>query len=455
MDKYNQLWHKIKLHLADILNDNTYHELMQNIDTDILKFENNHVYVKVKNAFTESKINMLYLSKINTIANELFEDKIDFVFISEDKLNDFEIIPTAPIDTQKTDYLTTSLSRNFTFDNFVVGKSNNYAFKVAMKVADQPGVVHNPLYIFGGVGLGKTHLMQAIGNYIISSDLNKKIIYAKADNFIEDYKYFLDTKNPLGFYNKYRSVDILLMDDIQMLSRAEKSQNEFFKIFDTLKNNNKQIVITADCAPKNLKDIMERLTSRFQESLIINIEVPDLQHRVEILRRELKTNYDPEKVPDVPSNCLDYIADNFVTNVRELKGALTSAMTFCEVNKLPVNLSSFKKGLSLLLQTKKRTSTLSENNLDKVQSIVAEYYEVSISELISKSKKYKIALARQIAMYLIRQLYNIPFKKIGEIFGNRDHSTVMSAVDNIDRELKHNQLMVQAVTSLIKKITGK
>lgn len=450
MESLNKLWSKIQSNLKEIYDEATFLDLFEDVSDTVYKFENQLIYVIVKNEFTKQRINQLNLKKINNMAKELYNGQVGFTFITQeeaDLMENKDLYNVAP-----RTYLDTNLNSNYNFSNFVVGKSNNYPYKIAKQVAARPGEMHNPLYIFGGVGLGKTHLMQAIGNQILASDLNKKIIYAKADEFIEDYKHFLDTKRINDFYLKYREVDVLLMDDIQMLSRASQSQNEFFKVFDRLMNANKQIVITADCPPLDLKDIMSRLTSRFQESLIMNIGVPDLSHRISILEHELNTQFEPNIGSKVPSVCLNYIADNFISNIRELKGALKSAITYCIVNDRDFNIIDFKEGLSMLLKTKDKTNQLNENNYDLVQNIVSAYYGISRSDLIGKSRAYKYTLPRHIAMYLIKSLYDTPYTKIGEIFGNRDHSTVLSGCANIQHELRFNQQLQKAIESLVKKI---
>lgn len=453
MDKLNILWNEIKSKLKELYDENTYLDLIENVGDDVFKFQNQHIYVIVKNEFTKLRINQLHLTKINNMAVNLYNDLVDFRFITQSEADEMNKQSNNLYNLEGHTYLDTNLNSNFTFSNFVVGKSNNYAYKIANIVADHPGEIHNPLYIFGGVGLGKTHLMQAIGNKIIERNLNNKIIYAKADEFIEDYKHFLDTKQINDFYLKYREVDVLLMDDIQMLSRANQSQNEFFKIFDRLKSANKQIVITSDCPPHELKDIMNRLTSRFQESLIIFIDAPDLSHRLTILKHELVTSFDPDQGVKVPEVCLNYIADNFIANIRELKGALKMAMTYCSTNNLEPTIVNFKEALSILISSKERTNQLSENNYDKVQSIVADYYSISVSDLIGTNRSSKFVLPRHIAMYLIKVLYDTPYKKIGEIFGNRDHSTILSACSKIDHDLRFDDLLKKAIDNLIKKIS--
>lgn len=453
MEKFQKLWQDIKQKLKDRYNEETYLDLFAETN-DVVKFEKEHIYVLVKNEWVQQRINQLYLHQINQDARRIYEDVIAFKFVTRKDIEENQSKTNGSIIKSVPGYANTSLNPNYTFDNFIVGKSNNYAFKVAMKVASQPGVVHNPLYIFGDVGLGKTHLMQAIGNFAIEGNLDKKILYAKANEFIEEYKYYLDNKNISSFTNKYRSVDMLLMDDIQMLQRATQSQSEFFKIFDRLKNENKQIVITCDRLPKDLKDIMDRLTSRFSEGLIIDINVPDMSHRIDILKHDIETQYDPSKYSEIPENCLEYIAEHFPTNIRDLKGALERAMTYCEINEVPHNLHYFKEALDLLVSSKKKTDALSENNYDKIQSIVASTYSITVDALIGTSRAYKNALPRHIAMYLIKTLYDVPYKKIGEIFSNRDHSTVLAACNKIEHDLKFDTMLNKAIENIIKKIKG-
>ena len=327
-----------------------------------------------------------------------------------------------------------------------------YAFRMAMKVADQPGAVANPFYLFGDVGLGKTHLMQAIGNYILDNDITKRILYVKADNFIEDFVSLLTVKNNTEeFNNKYRDIDVLLVDDIQIMANATKTQMEFFKLFDFLYLNNKQIIITSDKPAHQLKNIMRRLTSRFEAGLSIDIQVPDLEHRINILKRKMVTLDDQIEIDE---EILTFIAQQFTANIRELEGALIRLVTYAQTFNQEITMDLLFEALGSLIKTKQTSDSLNENNYDKIQSVVADYFQITLEDLIGKKRHAKYTLPRHIAMYLIKSKYNIPYKTIGSLFNDRDHSTVLSACDKIEREIKFDKSLKFAIDTINKKLNS-
>lgn len=450
MEIYEKLWQKILGDLQATYTQDTYDDLFGSLD-DIYKYQNNHVYVIVGNEWTKKRINDIHLMKINSLAKNYHPEPIDFIFIT-----DPEEVPglatPKPEYSFGVNYENTNLNRNHTFNSFVVGPSNNFAVKVAMIVAEQPGTAHNPLYIFGDVGLGKTHLMQAIGNYVVEKDINKKVLYARASDFVEDYTRDPQFKNMDSFYEKYRTIDVLLIDDIQMMSRAFKSQDEFFKVFELLYNSNKQIVVTSDKPADELKDFRDRIISRFQWGLSIDIQTPDLDLRVKILKSKLISSYDPKEYENIPIESLEYIARVFTSNVRELEGALSRALTYCKINNLDFSVASFEEALDPLVSSKRSADSITQNNYIKIQSVVSSYYSVSIEDLIGKSRKTNHSLPRFIAMYLIKKLYDVPYIKIGEMFGNRDHSSVINACNKIEIEMDKDLHLKKAVNDIIKKL---
>ncbi len=339
-----------------------------------------------------------------------------------------------------------NLRTTFNFATYVVGQSNMFAFRMAMKIAEQPAMVANPLYIFGSVGLGKTHLMQAIGNYVLDKDINKQVLYVKADQFIEDYTNFCNDKMP-EFKEKYRSLDVLLIDDIQLLELGKKSQWEFFAVFDLLFNENKQIVITSD-RPANELNIMDRLTSRFNAGLTVDISTPNLDHRVNILRRKvLETT---ELIVD--DNVLEYIASIFTNNIRELEGAFMRVLYFCTTCNIDITLENAQEALASLVKIKKVSNSHNENNFTKVQDLVASFYNITVDDLIGSKRQAGIVLARHIAMYILKNSYGLSYKKIGSLFSNRDHSTIISGCEKIESELKNNEELKLAYETILKKI---
>ena len=337
----------------------------------------------------------------------------------------------ANIDKKTIERSNRKLRAEFTFDNFVIGDSNRFAFITSMKVAESPYSVLNPLYLFGDVGLGKTHLMMAIGHYILDKNINAKVVYTSAQQFTEDF--FLYTRkendNIEYFYNKYRDVDILLVDDIQLLENKPATQEEFFKIFDYLHENNKQIVITSDRMASELK-IMSRLKSRFSWGMPVDIQAPDRDLRINILRRKLE--FLIANPNDVPLECLEIIADLFTNNIRELEGALRRFVTWC----VSLNLEFTKENALISLEgiSPKNNNTFQDDTdklVGKVKNIIATYFQISENDLISNSRKPHLVYARNLCFYIIRNKYNVSFKKIGEQFGNKDYTTVMHGFDRV------------------------
>lgn len=401
---------------------------------EIHKFENNYIYVIVKEPLSKLLIEKFSSRRMNELLEQVSNTKLGFKFITEEeakKENETNANLFANIDKKTIERSNRKLRAEFTFDNFVIGESNRFAFITSMKVAESPYSVLNPLYLFGDVGLGKTHLMMAIGHYILDKNINAKVVYTSAQQFTEDF--FLYTRkendNIEYFYNKYRDVDILLVDDIQLLENKPATQEEFFKIFDYLHENNKQIVITSDRMASELK-IMSRLKSRFSWGMPVDIQAPDRDLRINILRRKL--DFLIANPNDVPLECLEIIADLFTNNIRELEGALRRFVTWC----VSLNLKFTKENALISLEgisPKNNTSFQDDTDklVGKVKNIIATYFQISENDLISNSRKPHLVYARNLCFYIIRNKYNVSFKKIGEQFGNKDYTTVMHGFDRV------------------------
>lgn len=446
MSPNSTLWQTILQDLEKLYNEETYNELFLPV-TSTFKDQNGLLTMVVANEFLKNRINKLYIAKINELATKYSSTPVRLKFISQE-----EVIEEPVADRKLTiDYRQGNLNSTYTFDSFVVGKSNMFAFRMAMKVADQPAAVANPFYIFGDVGLGKTHLMQAIGNYILDNDVEKRILYVKADNFIEDFVSLLSrNKNKTEEFNaKYKDIDVILVDDIQIMANASKTQMEFFKLFDYLYLNNKQIVITSDKPASQLTNIMPRLTTRFEAGLSVDIQIPELEHRISILKRKTATL---DANLEVGEDILTFIASQFAANIREMEGALIRLISYAQTFNLEITMDVVEEALGAVLKTKKKTNELNENNYDKIQSIVADYFQVSLPDLIGKKRHAKFTLPRHIAMYLIKLKFNIPYKTIGSLFNDRDHSTVLAACEKVERDMRIDSNLKFAVDSIVKKI---
>ena len=406
---------------------------------EVFKYENNYIYIIVKDALTKLLIEKFSSRRMNEILSTLSDVKMGFKFITEEDANkekNSNNNPLSSIDPQTIERSNRKLRAEFTFDNFVIGESNRFAFITSMKVAESPYSVLNPLYLFGDVGLGKTHLMMAIGHYILDKNINANVVYTSAQQFVEDFFIYTkrDPNNIEFFYNKYRQADILLVDDIQLLENKPGSQEEFFKVFDYLHENNKQIIITSDRIANDLK-IMARLKSRFNWGMPVDIQKPDRELRINILKRKLEFLIPNPK--DVPIECLEIIADLFTNNIRELEGALRRFITWCvslnlEFNK--ENTLASLEGIAPKNSTAPKDETTKQ--IGKVKEIVANYFQISEDELISNSRKPMLVYARNLCFYIIRNKFNITLKVIGEHFGGKDYTSIIHGYEKINDIIK-------------------
>ncbi len=438
MEKYTQLWEEIKHSLEEDLEDVVFTEIFEPVST-VFKVVNNYIYIVAPNEFIKKRIEMLYLNKLNRYIEFRLDERHKFRIMTEEQasneLSDQKDYSVTDVNNALLNrFLQGNINSSYTFDSFVVGNSNRLAYTSAIKVADQPGIVANPLYIFGDVGLGKTHLMQCVGNYILEGDMNKKVLYVKTDQFVEEYVRHASRKKFDEFNQKYRSVDVLLVDDIQFLSNKTQSQNEFFKLFEVLHGQRKQIVITSDRSANDLKDIMSRLTSRFEWGVTVDINRPDLNHRIKILKKKLMAETSNSDL--IPNDVVEYIASVFDNNVRELEGALKRVLFYCTAFNIEFNVKNAEIALENLVKPRINDNYLNENKIKNIMSSVSDYYRISTSDLISKKRTAKYVFPRQVSMYLIKIMYDLPYKKIGTFFNNRDHSTVIHSVEKITNEIE-------------------
>ena len=335
------------------------------------------------------------------------------------------------------------LNPKYNFDNFVTGASNRFAHAASFAVAETPAKAYNPLFIYGNSGLGKTHLLHAIGHYALSLYPRIKVRYVSSEEFTNDFINAIQNNRTAAFQAEYREVDILLIDDIQFLQGKDQTQEAFFHTFNTLTDHNKQIVITSDLPPKMLTGFEERLTSRFESGLSTDIHAPELETRIAILRKKAEN----EKVR-VPEDVLEFMATRVSSNVRELEGALIRVTAFAALNRNPVD-------MQLVQTVLKDTVPLGDDTVVtavEIVNAVSAYYKISADDLYGKTRTSAIALARQIAMYLCRTLTNLSLPKIGEIFGGKDHTTVLYAYNKIAGEMKERRELYNQVTEVINKI---
>lgn len=336
-----------------------------------------------------------------------------------------------------------SLNPKYVFETFVTGNSNRFAHAAALAVAESPAKVYNPFFIYGGVGLGKTHLMHAIGNRILKTQPTLRVLYISSEKFTNELINSIRDSNPESFRRKYRNIDVLLVDDIQFLSNKERTQEEFFHTFNTLHDANKQIIISSDRPPREIQTLEDRLRSRFEWGLITDIQAPDLETRIAILRKKAQL----ENL-NVPNDVMVYIASRIDNNIRELEGALIRVMAFASLTNQVVTNELAMSVLKDVFPTNKTKQV----TLELIQEIVASYFKIKIDDLLAKKRTRSVAFPRQIAMYLCRELTDASLPRIGEVFGGRDHTTVIHAHDKIGRERNEDMKLNSTINELIKRI---
>lgn len=424
-------------------------------DVKLIELNEGVAIIEVPMSIHKKHLSDNYFDLIKSALNKVTGTNFDLEFLLPDEVNSKKVeqekkeIEISVEEGIPKDFKNKSnLNQKYNFENFIVGNSNKFAQAAALSVAENPGKMYNPLFIYGNSGLGKTHLMHAIGNYIISNS-NRKVLYVTSDQFRDDFV-GITKKDEKGtnfsyvdfFKNKYRNIDVLIIDDIQFLGGATQTQQEFFHTFTNLYSDSKQIIISSDRSPNDLKLLEERLRTRFCWGLTVNIYPPDFELRKEILRKKIIAgNFETE----IPEDVIEYIASNMGSDVRQLEGSITRLVAYSTIMggaKIDVNLAieALKDFISKGLSEK--------NDITRIQKIVSEYFQISVEDIRSKKRSSNIAFPRQIAMYLCRKLTSESFPKIGTEFGGKDHSTVMHSVEKIEQEIKNNS----DLASIIKKL---
>ena len=331
------------------------------------------------------------------------------------------------------------LNPKYTFDTFITGDSNRFARAAALAAADTPGEAYNPLFIYGGVGLGKTHLMQAIGNYLHQADPSKRIMYMTSETFMNELISAIQQKKTFEFREKIRKVDVLMVDDIQFIAGRESTQQEFFNTFNELHNDNKQIVLTSDKPPKDIQRLEERLCSRFEWGLVVDIQAPDRETREAILRDKVR-----QEGIRIPDEVLQLIAEKVQSNVRELEGCLTRLTAYSNMTGQPISLELCEVALKEIFDQKQPKKVTAE----MIMQAVSEYYSVTLSELIGPTRKREITVPRQVAIYLTREMTGMSLPQIGEVFGGRDHTTIMHSCKVMENAINRDSSMKNLVNTI-------
>ena len=331
------------------------------------------------------------------------------------------------------------LNPKYTFDTFITGDSNRFARAAALAAADTPGEAYNPLFIYGGVGLGKTHLMQAIGNYLHQADPSKRIMYMTSETFMNEMINAIQQKKTYELRAKLRMVDLLMVDDIQFIAGREATQQEFFNTFNELYNDNKQIVLTSDKPPKDIQRLEERLCSRFEWGLVVDIQAPDRETREAILRDKVR-----QEGIRIPDEVLQLIAEKVQSNVRELEGCLTRLIAYSNMTGQPISLELCEVALKEIFDQKQPKKVTAE----MIMQAVSEYYNVTLSELIGPTRKREITVPRQVAIYLTREMTGMSLPQIGEVFGGRDHTTIMHSCKVMENAINRDSSMKNLVNTI-------
>ena len=429
-------------------------------ETELHDMNNGKARVIVPMPIHKKHLSDSYKEMATRIFNEITGSNFEFEFLLKDEIDDdnsSNVQKEPPIEEVGVPYnnpIASNLKPNYTFDTFIVGNSNKFAHAAALSVAENPGKMYNPLFIYGSSGLGKTHLMHAIGNYIVQNS-NKKVLYVTCEQFRDDFIGISRRMEENGnnfdyvdyFKNKYRNIDVLMIDDIQFLGGATSTQQEFYHTFNTLYSDNKQIVITSDRSPDDLKLLEDRLRTRFCWGLTVDIYPPDFELRINILKKKIAGGAINQEIPD---NVIEYIASNMGSDVRQLEGSINRLLAYSTI------MGGSKIDLDLAIEALKdytNTGISEKNNIRKIQKAVAEYFQISVDDMKSKKRSANLAFPRQVAMYLCRQLTDESFPKIGTEFGGKDHSTVMHSCDKIEAEMKVNKELVKTIENIKKTIT--
>lgn len=456
MDNAEKLWQAVKEKLEACYSKQVFEDTFQQINK-IYRVHNNYIYLIVSNQFIKYKIEKFYLEQMNQFLCELIEEKMGFKLILEEEIKQEEEKKSSValnVADKPSPIRSRKLKPEYTFNNFVTGEANREAFTFALQVAGSLHVTSNPLYLFGDVGLGKTHLMMSIGHYVLDNNINANVVYTTAQQFVEDF-YNAKSKNQRSteaaaqFNDYYRSADLLLVDDIQFLSGKTASQEEFFKLFEDLFENNKQIVITSD-RPASELDLMSRLKSRFSWGLPVDIKKPNFELRKAILKKKLQFLIEsPENVSD---EALSYIAENFTESIRELEGALRKFVYTCVAFNQEFSLENAKLSLSSLNREKTSDAEGNTVEIERIKNVVANYFNITSKDLVSTSRKQNLVYARDVLVYILRNNYSFPLKKIGDFLGGKDHSTIAHSFDKIENGIEKDSNIKQDILNINKKI---
>lgn len=445
-----QLWQAILGNLEVSLSKANFNTWFKN--TGIIQKNDDFIVVGVPSNFTRDWISSKYhnnlLKVLKGIAPEIKEIKYHVGHYKESSPTQAPLISNNPgqatvvYKEANPSTQSTGLSINNNFETFIIGQNNELAHAASLAVSKNPGTQYNPLFIYGGVGLGKTHLMQAVGLKMLKDSPRAKVLYVTSEKFTNDYIAAISQKRIDEFKKTYRSVDMLLIDDIQFIAGKEQTQEEFFHTFNELRDKGKQIILTADRLPKDIPAIEQRLVSRFEWGMVADIQAPNLETRIAILQTKIS-----KKNVTLSDEIIAFVAENVVSNIRELEGALNRLLVFQQMDNKPLTLDQVKHILANMVNSKKKTITIS-----RIAESVANFYSITLEDLLKQSRRKEFVKPRQTAMYLARKELGSSFPAIGDFFGGRDHTTVMHGVEKVEKALNSNDTIKQEVELIIEKL---
>lgn len=443
-DQLQSLWEKVLESIEPHMTKPSFETWLK--PTRPLALESNIIVIEVPNEFAREWVETRYAPLLITSLRDIIHEEMELRFVTPN--NDPSPLSSAPVDVKPLrqtvdDSLSQMLNPKYIFESFVVGDGNRFAHAASLAVAEAPAKAYNPLFIYGGVGLGKTHLMQAIGHFVLKTRPQFRVVYVSSEKFTNELINAIRNNRTPQFRDKYRNVDLLLIDDIQFLAGKESTQEEFFHTFNALHESSRQIIISSDRPPKEIPTLEDRLRSRFEWGLITDIQAPDLETRIAILNKKASLeNW------NLPNDVIVYIADQINSNIRELEGSLIRVIAFASLTNRQINVDLANEVLKDVISSQKNKKI----SISLIQKVVADYYQTDLDEMKAKRRTKSVTFPRQIAMYLSRELTDSSLPKIGEEFGGRDHTTVIHACDKIHEMIKEDPHFDRLIKELILKL---
>jgi len=441
----NELWQTVLAQIQFSVSRPNFATWFKN--TKIFSYKDGQVVVSVGNLFSKEWLANKYYSLILKILRDIDKNIKSVDFIVDSSSNDFENLEKAKKSRRKKEPVyqnpfqellidqKTNLNPRYNFNNFVVGRFNEMAQAAGWAISENPGTIYNPLFIYGGVGLGKTHLLQAIGNRMIELNPKIKVKYLSSERFVSGVVEAIKNRKVESFKKSLKEIDVLIMDDVQFFTGKEKSQEEFFHIFNFFHQSQKQIILSSDRSPKAIPGLEERLRSRFEGGMLADIGTPDIETRIAILKEKCEEN----KI-NIDSSVLDYIANNVKSNIREMEGALNKVIFFEKINNRSPKVDDIKKLLGGIVNKPKKTT-----NFKKIIKTISSFYNLEEKDLLLKTRRKEIVKPRQIAMYLLRKELKESYPSIGRRFGGKDHTTAIYACSKIEKEIENNEDLLSEI----------